>query len=585
MKTALIAGNSLSRTISSQASKDEGSTTRSKDRRSKWIETGGIHFLDGDIVSSVWQHTAARNGAEYGLTSIFEDLVYGALGNPGSRFFDARVAQSTTLSGRCIVKHMGSKINEIITGDYNHTGLACIYGDSVTGDTLIRTDSGEITIEQLYNECVEHCIAHGKEYGLWSQAKVIGFNSHEMESVPSSIEYVMRHKTKKKLYRITTENGKQVTVTEDHSVMVDRDGFLIEVKPNDILAGDNIITLTNNMDTEYTRVKSIECLGEIDDYVYDLSIKNGDPIFFGNDILLKNTDSIYFSAYPVMKDLPDFKDFEWTKENVTDLYDKIGEITNQSFPEFMKQAFNCPEKSGAIIRAARELCAIKGLFITKKRYAVLIYDKEGKRKDVNGKRGEIKAMGLDLKRSDTSKFISDFLSLVLTDVLSDVSREDIFGKIQDFRKQFSLQPSWEKGSPKRVNNLTKYANIKQNQETGDVFSKNSDKKKTIPGHVVASLNYNKLKSIFNDNESMTIQDGFKIIVCKLKPNNRFGMNSVAYPVDLIHIPDWFKQLPFDDTLMEETSIDRKLENLLGVLKWDLAKTKSENQAFSDLFEF
>jgi hypothetical protein len=64
MKTALIAGNSLSRTISSQASKDEGSTTRSKDRRSKWIETGGIHFLDGDIVSSVWQHTAAHNGAK-----------------------------------------------------------------------------------------------------------------------------------------------------------------------------------------------------------------------------------------------------------------------------------------------------------------------------------------------------------------------------------------------------------------------------------------------------------------------------------------------------------------------------------------
>jgi len=54
MKTALIAGNSLSRTISSQASKDEGSTTRSKDRRSKWIETGGIHFVDDDIVSSAW---------------------------------------------------------------------------------------------------------------------------------------------------------------------------------------------------------------------------------------------------------------------------------------------------------------------------------------------------------------------------------------------------------------------------------------------------------------------------------------------------------------------------------------------------
>ena len=178
------------------------------------------------------------------IKKILLNSLYGAIGNPGSRWYDPRVAQSVTLSGRCIVKHMQSKINEIITGDYNHLGIACIYGDSVTADTLIKTDSGEITIEQLYNECIEHSrISNGKEYGLWSQAKVIGFDSHDMEPKINSIECVMRHKTKKKLYRITTDNGKQVTVTEDHSLMVDRDGFLIEVKPNDIRPGDNVITL------------------------------------------------------------------------------------------------------------------------------------------------------------------------------------------------------------------------------------------------------------------------------------------------------------------------------------------------------
>ena len=55
MKTALIAGNSWIRTISSQALEySEGSTTRSKDRRPKWVEMGGILIQDGDIVSSVW---------------------------------------------------------------------------------------------------------------------------------------------------------------------------------------------------------------------------------------------------------------------------------------------------------------------------------------------------------------------------------------------------------------------------------------------------------------------------------------------------------------------------------------------------
>jgi len=177
------------------------------------------------------------------IKKILLNSLYGAVGNPGSRFFDPRIAQSVTLSGRCIVKHMQSKINEIITGDYNHLGLANIYGDSVTEDTLIKTDSGIITVKQLFDECVEFCTVNGKEYGLWSQSKVLGFDSHEMEPVAGNIEYVMRHKTKKKLYKITTENGKSVTVTEDHSIMIDRDGELMEVTPCDILITDNIITL------------------------------------------------------------------------------------------------------------------------------------------------------------------------------------------------------------------------------------------------------------------------------------------------------------------------------------------------------
>jgi len=141
---------------------------------------------------------------------------------------------------------MASKINEIITGDYDHKGDAIIYGDSVTGDTLIRTDNGVITIAQLFHECLEHAkLSNGKEYGVWCSAKVIGFNGHDMEPVMSGVEAVMRHKTRKKLYRITTANGKQVTVTEDHSLMVDRDGFLMEVQPQNLQENDNIITLAD----------------------------------------------------------------------------------------------------------------------------------------------------------------------------------------------------------------------------------------------------------------------------------------------------------------------------------------------------
>jgi hypothetical protein len=170
--------------------------------------------------------------------------VYGAILNPGCRFFDKRIGQSTTLVGRSIAKHMDAYVNECITGEYDHIGKSIIYGDSVTGDTLIRTDSEQITIAELYNQCQQHERNGDKEYGVQSFAKVVGFNAFDDAPVLSKISYVMRHKTKKKLYKITLHNDKSVTVTEDHSVMVDRDGFLIEVKPVDILPNDLIICLS-----------------------------------------------------------------------------------------------------------------------------------------------------------------------------------------------------------------------------------------------------------------------------------------------------------------------------------------------------
>ena len=355
-----------------------------------------------------------------GLNSL-----YGSIGNASSAWFDARIAQSTTLTGRCIVRHMGAKINEIIAGDYNYKGAAIIYGD---------------------------------------------------------------------------------------------------------------------------------------------------------------TDSVYFSAHPVMSKLDEFKDFSWSKEDVVSLYDQIADLTNDSFPEFMKSSFNVPSEK-SVIKAGRELVATRGLFITKKRYAVLIYDKEGKRKDVDGRPGEIKAMGLDLKRSDTPKPVQDFLNTVLIAVLNDAHKDQVFDMIRDFRKEFSSWSSWAKGSPKRVNNLTHYGAVKRSQESaGDVFGgKNNGAKKTIPGHVLAAINWNNLRHIHSDTGSMKIEDGAKIIVCKLR-SNPLGLTSVGYPVDQLMLPDWFKNLPFDDELMSETLITKKVENLLGVLGWDLNQARN-NESFDQLFSF
>jgi DNA polymerase elongation subunit (family B) len=339
--------------------------------------------------------------------------LYGAILNPGCRFFDKRIGQSTTLTGRTIVKHMSAEVNKVITGVYDHTGEAMIYGD---------------------------------------------------------------------------------------------------------------------------------------------------------------TDSCYFSAWPTLHKEIEAGNIPWTKENIITLYDQVSEAANATFPDMMAKSFHCPKSRSDVIAAGREIVAQSGLFITKKRYAALVYDTEGFRSDVDGKAGKVKAMGLDLRRSDTPVFMQEFLSELLLMVLTDKPQIDVLERITQFRLAFSERPGWEKGSPKRANKVGHYRRLEEKQG-----------KANMPGHVRASINWNTLKRMNGDKYSEEIVDGMKVIVCKLK-QNPLGYTSVAYPTDVMRLPEWFKELPFDDAAMAETIIDNKLDNLIGVLDYPLEDTKRHN-TFNSLFDF
>jgi len=291
----------------------------------------------------------------------------------------------------------------------------------------------------------------------------------------------------------------------------------------------------------------------------------------GQSIIYGDTDSVYFTAHKTLKNDIDAGKITWNKDSVIALYDKIAEELNTTFTSFMTKAFHCPHTRGAVIKAGRELVAIKGLFITKKRYAVLYYDREGKRVDNAGKEGKVKAMGLDLKRSDTPIFVQDFLSEILYMVLTGKTEEQVLEAITNFRAEFKAKPGWEIGSPKRANNVTKYT--EEEKKKG---------KANMPGHVRASMNWNNCKQMYGDKYSLPITDGAKVIVCKLK-NNPLGYTSVAYPTDELRIPQWFLELPFDNEAMEETILDGKLDNLIGVLGWDIKSTETTN-TFNKLFE-
>lgn len=307
----------------------------------------------------------------------------------------------------------------------------------------------------------------------------------------------------------------------------------------------------------------------------------GDYDYEGETIIYGDTDSVYFSAAPVMQDQ------ELDMDSAIKLYDHVSDTVSDTFPKFLKDTFNVPLERGAVMIAGREVVGRAGLFLTKKRYGILCLDIEGYQPEG----GKLKAMGLEIKRSDTPEFIQDFLEELLVDCLNGLGEEHVIDKIKEFKKYFKgLQP-WGKGMPKRANNVTMYTSKMMEQarmpQTNTLHKldklKNEGKSNMIPGHVRASINWNNLKKANSDAYSLTITDGAKVVVCKLK-NNPMGYTSVAYPTDELNLPQWFKDLPFDEEAMEETVLDKKVANVIGPMNFDLSRT-TQSETLSTFFEF
>lgn len=305
----------------------------------------------------------------------------------------------------------------------------------------------------------------------------------------------------------------------------------------------------------------------------------------GEAVIYGDTDSSYYSAYPLLKEEIDKGEIEWNKDTVIELYDNISQQMDKTFPEFLKEKLNVPEnKSKGVVTAEREIVGTTGIFIKKKRYAILVYDDEGERKDVEGNPGKIKAMGVEIRRSDTPKFVQNFLSEILLDALTEKGEDYVIDKITEFKEYFNNLEPWKKGTPKSVNNVTKYTEILAGNMS-KTLQKTKKDKTNLPGHVRAALNWNRLRSVHQDHHSMKIVDGQKVAVCRLKETNNNTMHSIAYPVDESRLPDWFKNLPFDEDFMMERLVDMKVKNLFGVLGWDLSRASKSYQIAKDFFDF
>lgn len=225
-----------------------------------WRVDGSEEVIDANMVTTRGNtYDAFQKAVLDGLQLAYKvtaNSLYGQCGARTSPVYMKDIAACTTATGRKMIL-MAKKFLE------ENYQAKIIYGDSVTGDTpmLIRYPSGRIDIRPIETLVEDDDWEEYERFKPWDaslQHKQQGNIDAEVwtSSGWANILRVIRHQTKKQLYRVNTFQG-CVDVTADHS-LINTDG--VEVKPTHCIVGKT--TILHSYPTTFhavdTKVKKID---------------------------------------------------------------------------------------------------------------------------------------------------------------------------------------------------------------------------------------------------------------------------------------------------------------------------------------
>jgi DNA polymerase elongation subunit (family B) len=386
---------------------------------------------------------------------VTANSLYGQLGAKTSTFYEPDIAASTTATGRLLLT-FAKKVVEECYADTNvdtkygfvNTKAEYVYGDSVANYTpvyvRINNEVVILTIEKLAEKYGNNnwikCIEEGKQ-----EKEFCELNNVETwtEKGWTKLFRVIRHKLAKykKMMRVLTHSG-CVDVTDDHS-LVNSDGN--EISPKDCSIGlellhhpllekveQNIyynnhrkirqfktmleasiyinylnncnckfhlsIDINNNFivnpEQYFIFSTSIVNLNEIDysGYVYDLTTENHHFAAGVGNMIVHNTDSVFFKFNLTDKETGE----KILGEKALELSIEIAQEACHNVSKVLKQPHDFEYE-----KTFMPFC-----LLSKKRYVSIKYELDPKK----GKRNE---MGIVLKRRDNAPIVKDIYGGVI----------------------------------------------------------------------------------------------------------------------------------------------------------------------------
>jgi DNA polymerase elongation subunit (family B) len=385
---------------------------------------------------------------------VTANSLYGQLGAKTSTFYEPDIAASTTATGRLLLTY-AKKVAEECYADtdvetkygFVNTKSEYVYGDSVANYTPVYIKINNkviiLTVEHLAeiygNNNWVKCIEQGKQDKEFCELKNV---ETWTENGWTKLYRVIRHElaSHKKMIRVLTHTG-CVDVTDDHS-LITYDG--LEISPKDVTIGMpllhyplvekitfniykttftghfenmldashyinylnscktpfrlssgpdlSIIVSPNVVNNKYshlvTKMHEIQYSG----FVYDLTTQNHHFAAGVGNLIVHNTDSVFFKFNLTDKETGE----KIIGEKALELSIEIAQEACHTVSKFLKQPHDFEYE-----KTFMPFC-----LLSKKRYVAIKYDFDIK----NGKRNE---MGIVLKRRDNAPIVKDIYGGVI----------------------------------------------------------------------------------------------------------------------------------------------------------------------------
>jgi len=237
-------------------------------------------------------------------------------------------------------------------------------------------------------------------------------------------------------------------------------------------------------------------------------------------VITSDTDSLFIQVKDIAlrrnPELATSNKEEWTKI-ILEIATEIQKAANKFIGKFAREAFHIPENREHYFELKQEVIIERGYFAGKRRYAMLIVNKEGVPVE------EMVMMGLDFMKSNMPPLYKKFGQKLLTEIMSGRPKPEIDKLIVDFKSSLDQLPWSDLAKPTGVKQINSY--IAKRPSPGEIFS---EFKLKAPVNTKAAVYYNDLLKFKKlDKKFPLFVEGDKMKYVSLKPNP-YNINTMGF---------------------------------------------------------